>query len=84
MRSEKLNRQNYPSDSLHISNIHAANLEARIGLTKRAELYLGYSTCDAGDGRAALVKPGDTGAQAGLDSIHTFPLCYPTPPRDSP
>ena len=69
-----------PGTSVYISNIHAVNLGARIGVMRRAELYLGYSlTRDAGDGRAALVKPGDTGAQAVLDSVQTFPLSYQTP-----
>ncbi|MEO7142781.1 MAG: hypothetical protein ABI165_04685, partial [Bryobacteraceae bacterium] len=39
--------------SFYISNVHAANLGARIAFKKRADLYLGYNRVqDTGDGRA--------------------------------
>jgi hypothetical protein len=66
--------------SVYISNIHAANFGARIAVSRRADLYLGYIvTRDAGDGRSTPVLPGDSGSQAVLDSVQTFPLSYQTP-----
>jgi hypothetical protein len=58
--------------SLFWSNIHAANLGARLAVAKRADVYVGYTiTKDAGDGRAAA-----TGLFAG---VQTFPLSYQSP-----
>lgn len=67
--------------SIYISNIHSGNLGVRFGLTKRADLYLGYSiTKDTGDGRSTAVPPGTTDPiQALLDSVQTFPLTYQSP-----
>ncbi len=67
--------------SLYISNIHAANLGARFGLGRRADLYVGYSlTKDTGDGRAAAVPAGVTDpVQTVLSSVQTFPLSYQSP-----
>jgi len=66
--------------SVYVSNVHSGYVGSRIVLSKRADLYLGYNvTRDAGDGRGVPVLPGDTGAQAVLDSVQTFPLSYQTP-----
>jgi hypothetical protein len=68
-------------DQLYISNIQAANLSAHFGLTRRADLYVGYSiTKDTGDGRATAVPPGVTNpVQTLFDSVQTFPLTYQSP-----
>jgi hypothetical protein len=68
-------------DQLYLSNIHAANLSAHFGLTRRADLYVGYSiTKDTGDGRAAAVLPGVTDpVQTLFGSVQTFPLTYHSP-----
>jgi hypothetical protein len=67
--------------SLYLSNIHSGNLGARIGLGKRADLYVGYSIVkDVGDGRATAVPAGTTDpVQALLSSVQTFPLTYQSP-----
>jgi hypothetical protein len=65
-------------ESVYISNIHAANLDVRIGLRKRADLYLGYNiTLDTGDGRSGLLPAGTVGAL--LYNVQTFPLSFQTP-----
>ncbi|HEY1337615.1 MAG TPA: hypothetical protein VGF59_08905, partial [Bryobacteraceae bacterium] len=68
---------------LYISNIHAANLGARFGIRKRADVYFGYSiTRDTGDGRpGALVVPGGVTdpIQGLLASVQTFPLSFQSP-----
>jgi hypothetical protein len=65
-------------ESIYISNIHAANLGARIALRKRADLYLGYAlTRDTGDGRSGLEAAGTAGAL--LYNVQTFPLTYESP-----
>ncbi len=69
----------YPS--LYISNIHSGNLGAHFNLTKRADLYVGYSIVkDTGDGRPTAVAPTITDpTQALLASVQTFPLTYQSP-----
>src|SRR4029077_16111351 len=43
-------------DQLYLSNIHAASLSARFGVTRLVDLYVGYSiTKDTGDGRGTAV-----------------------------
>jgi hypothetical protein len=71
----------YGYPSLYLSNIHSANLGARIGLGKRADLFAGYSIVkDVGDGRATAVSPSITNpVQALLSSVQTFPLTYESP-----
>ncbi len=65
-------------ESVYISNIHAANLGARIAMGKRADLYLGYSiTKDTGDGRSSLL-PGGTVAGL-LYNVQTYPLTFASP-----
>jgi hypothetical protein len=67
-------------DSVFISNIHAANAGFRIAMTKRADLFLGYSiTKDTGDGRSTAAPSGATGVASLLDSVQTFPLLYESP-----
>jgi hypothetical protein len=65
--------------SLYISNLHAANLGARIGWKNRASLYFGYSHVrDTGDGRD---RP-DAGGGSGLPAFllaQTFPVAYRSP-----
>ena len=66
-------------ESVYISNIHAANLSARIPVTKRADLYIGYNiTKDTGDGRSALIQQPTAIAQV-FYNVQTFPLTYQTP-----
>jgi len=68
-------------DQLYLSNIHAGNLSAHFGVTRRADLYVGYSiTKDTGDGRAAAIPPGVTDpVQALFGSVQTFPLAFHSP-----
>lgn len=66
-------------ESIYISNIHAANLGARIPLGTRADLYLGYNiTKDTGDGRSSLAPQPTPIAQV-FYNVQTFPLTYQTP-----
>jgi hypothetical protein len=67
--------------ALYLSNIHAGTLTARIGLSKRVDLFVGYSiTRDVGDGRGSAVQPGITDpVQVLLDGVETFPLTYESP-----
>jgi hypothetical protein len=59
--------------SIYISNIHAGTLGLRFVVTKRADLYAGYSiTRDAGDGRAVA------GATF-FTAVQTFPLTFQSP-----
>jgi hypothetical protein len=64
--------------SEYLSDIHAGNLGVRLGMGRRADLYVGYSiTKDVGDGRAAATPAGVTDpVTALLDSVQTFPLTY--------
>ena len=65
-------------ESIYISNIHAGNIGMHLALSKRADLYLGYSiTRDPGDGRSALLPPGTV--EAALDNVQTFPLSFQSP-----
>jgi hypothetical protein len=65
-------------ESIYISNIHAANLGARIALRNRADFYLGYNiTLDTGDGRSSLLPAGTVSAL--LYSVQTSPLTFQTP-----
>ncbi len=68
-------------NQLYLSNIHAANLGAHFGVTRRADLYAGYSiTKDTGDGRASAIPVGATGPVATLfGSVQTFPLSFHSP-----
>jgi hypothetical protein len=66
-------------NSIYISNIHSANLGARLPVTKRANLYLGYNiTKDTGDGRGSLAAQPTPAGQV-LYNVQTFPLIYETP-----
>jgi hypothetical protein len=66
-------------ESIYISNIHAANLGARIPLGSRADIYLGYNiTKDTGDGRTSLATQPTAIAQI-FYNVQTFPLTYQTP-----
>jgi hypothetical protein len=65
-------------ESIYISNIYAGNLGAHIALTKRADLYLGYSiTKDVGDGRSNELPVGTLAAL--LYNVQTYPLTYESP-----
>jgi hypothetical protein len=67
------------TQSIYVSNIHAANLGLRFALAKRADLYLGYNlTKDTGDGRAALAAQPTAVSQV-FYNVQTFPLTYQTP-----
>jgi hypothetical protein len=66
-------------ESIYISNIHAGNLGARIPVTKRMDLYVGYNiTKDTGDGRASQVQQANPLSQI-FYNVQTFPLTYQTP-----
>ncbi len=67
-------------DSVYFSNIHTANVGARFGLRKYADLYVGYSHVqDTGDGRGnPLGKPVATSLPA-LQAAQTFPMLYLSP-----
>lgn len=74
--------------SLYISNVHAGNLGVRFSITKRADIFLGYSiTKDTGDGRSPVVSavispnPPDTTSLVNglLASVQTFPISYQSP-----
>lgn len=67
--------------SYYTSNLHAANLSARFGIRRRADLYLGYSvTKDTGDGRATATAVSIASPiQALVASVQTFPLTYHSP-----
>ena len=66
-------------ESIYVSNIHALNIGTHFAVTKRADLYIGYSlTKDTGDGRGSLaVQP--TAAGQVFYNVQTFPLTYQTP-----
>lgn len=68
--------------SLYRSNIHSANLGARIGIGKRADVYAGFSIVkDVGDGREPAVDAASAGdpIKSLLSSVQTFPLTYESP-----
>jgi hypothetical protein len=69
--------------SYYVSNIHTGNLSMRIGIRRRAELYLGYAiTKDTGDGRGnVILDPLTTNnpIPSLLASVQTFPLSYHSP-----
>ncbi len=66
---------------MYVSNIHSGNLGVHVALTRRVDLYTGYSiTKDTGDGRASAVPAGVTDPVTALfDSVETFPLSYQSP-----
>jgi hypothetical protein len=65
--------------SVYISNLHALNLNVKLSLGRRADLYLGYSlTKDTGDGRGTLAAQPDAVTQL-LYNVQTYPLSYQTP-----
>ena len=67
------------TQSIYVSNIHAANLALRFALTKRADLYLGYNiTKDTGDGRSSLATQPSAIGQV-FYNVQTFPLTYQSP-----
>ena len=67
--------------TLYLSNIHAANLSARFGLARRADLFVGYSiTRDTGDGRTTtILASAPSPAQALFSSVETFPVDFQSP-----
>jgi hypothetical protein len=66
-------------ESLYVSNIHALNIGTHFAVTKRADLYLGYSlTKDTGDGRRSLAAQPNAATQI-FYNVQTFPLTYQTP-----
>jgi hypothetical protein len=66
--------------SLYISNVHAANFGARFAVTKRADLYVGYTiTKDTGDGRSTPTAGVTDPTLAIFASVQTFPLSYQSP-----
>jgi hypothetical protein len=63
--------------SVYASNIHAGNLGAHFNVTRKIDLYLGYSiTRDTGDGRSAAPAEAIAGVFA---AVRTFPLTYHSP-----
>ena len=70
--------------SLYLSNIHTANLGARIAIKGRADLTFGFSRVqDTGDGRSAPATPAPDTPTAGQSDIfraaQVFPLVYQSP-----
>ena len=67
------------SNQIYISNIHAANLVARFVVSKRVDLYVGYTiTLDTGDGRGSAAPPGATDPTTLIFApVQTFPLELP-------
>ena len=67
--------------SIYISNIHAANLMAHFGITKRLDLSLGYSRIqDVGDGRSSAAPGADPGSPLPVFlAAQTFPLTFESP-----
>lgn len=70
-----------PSDeSLYISNLHTGTLTARFALTKRTDLFVGYShTQDTGDGRSAVTGSQNISTLPAFQAAQTFPLTYLSP-----
>ena len=67
-------------NSLYLSNVHAANLGARLAVAKRADLYVGYTiTKDTGDGRATAAVSVTDPTGALFAGVQTFPLAYQSP-----
>jgi len=65
--------------TVYISNLHALNLNVRLNLGPRADLYLGYGlTKDTGDGRGSLAVQPDPVTQL-FYNVQTYPLSYQTP-----
>jgi hypothetical protein len=66
--------------SLYRSNVHAVNLGARFTVTKRADVYAGYTiTKDTGDGRATPTAGVTDPTAALFAGVQTFPLTYQSP-----
>ena len=66
------------TESIYISNIHAANLGARFAIGKRADFYAGYThTQDVGDGRSTAV--GNSTDPTAFAAAQTFPLKFLSP-----
>ena len=67
------------TQSIYVSNIHAANLGLRFTLTPRADLYVGYNiTKDTGDGRSSEAAQPTAIGQV-FYNVQTFPLTYQSP-----
>jgi hypothetical protein len=67
-------------NSLYLSNVHAANLGARLAVAKRTDLYVGYTiTKDTGDGRTTATAGVTDPAGALFAGVQTFPLSYQSP-----
>jgi hypothetical protein len=65
--------------SYYVSNMHVANLSARFGIRRRADLYVGYAiTKDTGGDRRVFDAP-VTAVVPLLTSVQTFPLSYHSP-----
>lgn len=72
----------YGQESIYISNIHSGHLSARIPVTSRADLSLGYSIVrDAGVGPGAgqVIAVLSPTPPVILPYVQTFPLTYQTP-----
>src|SRR5579871_654833 len=69
-----------PGYSLYISNLHTGNLGARFALTKRADLYVGYSHVqDTGDGRSNPLGTGFGTDIPDFQQAQTFPVKFLSP-----
>ena len=68
-------------DSVYVSNIHAGSFGAHFGITKRVDLYTGYTiTKDTGDGRNAPVPFATTDPiSLLLLPVQTYPLTFQSP-----
>jgi hypothetical protein len=68
-------------DSLYVSNVHAGTLSARFAISKRVDLFAGYSiTRDTGDGRPNPVPTVVTDpVSLVFTPVQTFPLSFQSP-----
>jgi hypothetical protein len=70
----------HDGNSLYLSNVHAANLGARLAVARRVDVYVGYTiTKDTGDGRATATAGVTDPAGALFAGVQTFPLSYQSP-----
>lgn len=68
------------SESVYVSNIHAATLGVHFDLRKRADLFAGYTiTRDVGDGRATAASAVTDPISGVLVPVQTFPLSFQSP-----
>jgi hypothetical protein len=78
------NAQSFQGQSLYLSNLHAGNLNARFGIRKRADIFVGYSHTQDTAGDQGQTIGVITGNPASLPPVaflaaQTFPLTFLSP-----